>query len=231
MKHVYTFRVNQQGQERKRLSCGLFQRAEARIRNRSYRGFTLVELIAVMGCLSVIMGVAIVLLFQMFDMQVRTEERSIEIRRVNRFIDVFRKDVHELGRPEIVTESVETEEVLLRWESETATVEYEWKTGEFPGQRFVRRTENMGESIRQTEDYRLPDHSVLQFVEGKDRYAGLVALSLWRQTPGSDIPMADETNPFEKTVLNASSEQDETAYIGMWRTVLAHFDNEKENRR
>lgn len=194
-------------------------------------GFTLVELIAVMGCLSIIMGVAVAMLFQMFDMQVRCEERSIETRSVNRFVDVFRKDVHELGKPEIVAESPEKERTLLRWKSDAGTVEYEWKAGEFPGRQFVRRTEKTGETIRQTEDYRLPDHSVLRFVEGNDRYAGLIALSLWRQTPGDGIPPADETNPFERTVLNAPSEQDETAYVGIWRTVLAHFDNEKENRR
>lgn len=55
-----------------------------RIRNRSHRAFTLIELIAVMGCLSAVMGVAIVLLFQMFDLQVRSEEHSVETRSVNR---------------------------------------------------------------------------------------------------------------------------------------------------
>lgn len=194
--------------------------------------FTLIELIAVMGCLSIIIGVAVVLLFQMFDLQVRREEQSVEMRSVNRFVDVFRSDVHELGKPETVAESTENEAVLLRWKTDISTVEYEWNEGEFPGRRFVRRTEKTDEKKRQTENYRLPDHSILQFVEGKDRYAGLIALSLWRQTPGGDIPETEKMNPFERVVSASRGEAAhvDAPYVGVWRTVLARFDREKENR-
>lgn len=67
---------------------------------------------------------------------------------------------------------------------------------------------------------------MLQFVEGKDRYAGLVALSLWRRTPGGDIPEVGEMNPFDRTVSSESTSQGEAAYVGVWRTVLARFEGE-----
>lgn len=228
MKQACLFRVNQQDQERKRLSCGLCQRAEARIRNRSYRGFTLVELIAVIGCLSVIMGVAVVLLFQMFDMQRRNEERSVEIRSTNRFVVVFREDVHRLGKPEIKANSIDQEKVLLSWQSDDSIVQYELQDGDFPGQKFVRRIEKTDEKVRKIDDYRLPDQSVLRFYDGKDDHADLVALSLWRQTPGMNVPKADEMNPFNRTLPAVSL--DETVHVGIWRTVLARFNNMKENR-
>lgn len=192
------------------------------------RAFTLVELVAVLGCLTIITGVAIVLLFQMFDMQSQCEERSDWTRSTNRFTDVFRRDVHELGKPELQSDPDEKNEILLRWQSKNSVVEYELHKGEYAGQQIVRRIEKTDKEIRRTEDYRLPDRSDIRFFEGKDKHSGLVALSLWKHAPGMDIPKTGEMNPFERTLAKSFASQDETGYAGIWRTVLARYENETQ---
>jgi prepilin-type N-terminal cleavage/methylation domain-containing protein len=182
-------------------------------------GFTLIELVAVMGVLSVIMGIAITLLFQMFDLQMRSEENSDRTRSTNRFVASFRQDIQTYGKPELKTGSIASGEKPLRWTLNGKTLEYELLSGKHPGQRFVRRIEKTGEKMNRSEDYALPDGTALSTFEGKDKNAGLVALLLWRQMPVGEAPKPNELNPFE---------QNGAEYAGVWRTVFARFRTENK---
>ena len=46
----------------------------------------------------------------------------------------------------------------------------------------------------------------------------------------ASVPKVDETNPFERIVLDSSTVRNEATYVGIWRTVLVRFDKKKENR-
>jgi prepilin-type N-terminal cleavage/methylation domain-containing protein len=189
---------------------------------RNQTGFTLVELIAVMGILSVVMGIAVTLLFQMFDLQMRSEENSERTRSTNRFVAAFRRDIQNYGKPELLA----TGEKPLRWTREGKTVEYELLNGQHPGQRSVHRVERTDAQIHSAENYALPDGAAVYFFEGKDQHAGLVALSIWQQTPGSEPPKPDEMNPFERSLSGTFANG--TEYAGSWRTVLARFQTEEK---
>lgn len=185
-------------------------------------GFTLVELITVLGVLSVVTGIAVTLMFQMFDLQIRSEENSERTRSTNRLVAAFRQDIQTYGKPEIKTGSISSGEKPLRWTLEGKTLEYEFLNGKHPGQRLVRRTEKTEKEIHRLENYALQDGAVLCFFEGKDKHAGLVALSLWLQTPGTEPLKPDAINPFERSTTNG------TEYAGSWRTVLARFRTENK---
>lgn len=171
------------------------------------RAFTIVELIAVMGCLSVILGIAIVLLYQMFDLQIKSEEVSRWTRSTNRFVDVFRNDVHRFGKPAITQDAA----VFLSWTMEGASVEYRLFSGQFPGQEFVQRVESL-HGVQRKENYRLPDYSLLHYTEGTDKYAGLAALSLWQYSPKETMPNFTY-NVFERT----------PEYPGHCRIIIARY--------
>lgn len=183
------------------------------------RGFTLIELIAVMAALSVVMGVSVVLLIQVLGFQRDNGEYSDGQRTVDRLVADFRNDVHTYGQPELLTDGP----VLLRWKTELGTVEYTLEPGEFPSQQnIVRSVQKEGQP--NLERYRLPERTTLHFAEGKDSDAGLIALSLWTTPQGTRIPKLAELNPFDRT-LPKSFEQEriDPKYAGHWRTIIARY--------
>ncbi len=182
------------------------------------RGFTLVELIAVMAALSVFMGISVVLLVQIFDFQRNNDEYSEQFRSVNRLADAFRNDVHEFGKPEISADGAS-----LQWKTETGKVDYVTEDGDFPEQKITVRTEwKDGKSLRR-ESYRLPEHAVLRFVPGKDKDDGLVALSLWTTPPGTEPPKPETLNPFDRTLPKPLEQRVDPRYAGNWRTIVARY--------
>lgn len=187
------------------------------------KAFTITELIVVMGYFAIVMGAATVLLFQMFDLQMRSEESSELTRSTNRLVGVFRDDIHRLGKPEIEPGHDGKETVLLLWQAGDTSVRYELHRGRFPGQQMIRRLEQSPEKDRSMEDYRLPDDTDIRFFEGKDKYAGLVALSLWKRVRGAEIPKDEEMNPFDRTLSGSPGPQEDPAHTGIWRTVLARY--------
>ena len=182
-------------------------------------GFTLVELIAVMAALSVVMGVSVVMLIQVFDFQRSNDEYSEGRRTVDRLIADFRSDVHTYGKPEILTEGT----VLLRWKTDAEMVEYTSEPGEFPGQQNIVRTVRKEEQTNRYEMYRLPDRTALHFAEGKDSDVRFVALSLWTAPQGTEMPKLDELNPFDRTLPKTFEQRINPKYAGNWRTIIARY--------
>ena len=186
-------------------------------------GFTLVELVAVMAALSIVMGIAVVLLIQVFDFKRSHFEYSDGRRTVNRLATDFRSDVHTYGKPEILMDNT----VLLRWKTETAIVDYTLEPGRFSGQQNIIRLIQKRGSENQYETYRLPDRTTLYFTEGKDTDAGLVALSLWTTPLGTDKPKLDDLNPFDRTLPKSLEQRIDPKYAGNWRTIIARYVEEQ----
>jgi type II secretory pathway pseudopilin PulG len=184
------------------------------------KAFTLVELVAVLGCLSVTLGVAVVLLYQMFDLQIKSKEISEWTRSTNRFVEMFRSDVRRFGKPEI---PVNAEQTLLRWQTDSTTVTYELRHGEFPGQQSIHRVEQI-ENRRQLENYRLSDDSQIRFILGTEKHEGLVALSLWMRTSKMSVPQVDAMNPFDRT-FTIPADSTDVSFEGIWRTLLARSNH------
>jgi len=177
--------------------------------------FTLTELLAVMAALSVVMGISVVLLLQAFDFQ-RTNDLYAEGNRAaSRLIADFRSDVRTYGKPEISADG----DALLCWNTGTETIDYATQPGAFPDQLIVVRTVRKGESVSQ-ETYRLPDRTVLWFVEGNHANAGLVALSLWTTPTGAKTLTPNDMsdmNPFDRTLPQSDIAP---KYAGNWRTIV-----------
>ena len=181
-------------------------------------GFTLTELIAVMATLFAVMGISVVLLIQAFDFQQKNGEYSDKVRDADRLVVDFRGDVHSYGKPEIPTNGT-----LLRWETETVTLEYVIEPGKFPDQQIVVRTLQK-EGRKHTETYRLPDKTTVWCLDGTDGDAGLVALSLWTTVPGTKMPPLETLNPFDRTIQEKS--HIDPKYAGNWRTIIARYSQE-----
>ena len=182
------------------------------------QGFTLVELITVIAVLAVVMGISVIMIAQLFDFQRNYNEYSEQQRDANRFAAAFREDVHTYCKPEIVSEG----DTLLRWTTETETVEYTKQPGSFPDQCSVVRTVRKEDQERR-EIFQLPDRTTLSFTEGKENDAGLVALSLWTTLPGTETPKLDELNPFDRTVPKSLEQHIDPKYAGNWRTIVARY--------
>ena len=180
-------------------------------------GFTLTELLAVMATLFAVMGISVVLLIQVFDFQQKNDNYSDGIRTADRLVVDFRSDVHTYGKPEIPTNA------LLRWKTETMTLEYGVEPGKFPDQQIVVRTLQK-EGQKHSETYRLPDKTTVWCMDGKDGDAGLVALSLWTTLPGTEMSPLDTLNPFDRTMQEKS--QIDPKYAGNWRTIIARYNKE-----
>jgi len=180
--------------------------------------FTLTELLAAMAVVSIVMGITAMLLVKLFDYQQNNYEYSEQRRATDRFITEFRNDVHTYGKPQILADGT----VLLRWTTNTETIEYTAQPGEFPDQRNIVRTVRK-ESGNRYETYRLPDRSALRFAEGTANDAGLVALSLWTTPPGTKTPNLDELNPFDRTIPESLAYQIDPKYASNWRTIIVRY--------
>ena len=189
-------------------------------------GFTLTELVAVIAVVALIMGTAVVLLAQLFDFQRSNNAYAERSRTVNHLAAAFRDDVRTYGKPEIRTEG----NTLLRWTTETETIEYTTEPGDFPDQQNIVRTvrrekiQPRGEKYKSKhyETYRL-DQTALRFVEGKDDDAGLVALSLWVTPQGAEPPNLDALNPFDRTVSKNLAPLIDPKFASHWRTIVARY--------
>jgi type II secretory pathway pseudopilin PulG len=178
-------------------------------------GFTLVELVAVMTVLFAVMGVSVVLLIQVFDFQRTNSQYSDEVRDLDRLAADFRSDVHAYGKPEIPADG----NTLLRWNTESATLDYITATGAFPDQKTIVRTlQKGGEKFCET--YRFHDRTAVWCTGGKDNDAGLIALSLWTVAPGTEMPLPDFLNPFDRSMSESKAEP---KYAGNWRTIVARY--------
>jgi prepilin-type N-terminal cleavage/methylation domain-containing protein len=182
-------------------------------------GFTLVEMIVVMAAMAVVLGTTTVLLVQLFDFQRNNDEYSYRSRSVDRLVAAFRDDVHANGQPEILTEG----KTLLRWKTESETVEYAVEPGDFPDQQAVVRTVQKDGQQNRSETYLLPDRTTVWCVDGKDANVGLVALSLWTTPQRIEMPKMDELNPFDRSLPKNVDDRIDPKYAGNWRTIIARY--------
>ncbi len=180
------------------------------------RGYTLVELIAVMGCLSVIFGIAMMLFFNAFDFQLRYEEQSLQVRSTDRLVEQFQDDTRSFGKPVCMP----TENVLLRWTAGDRTIEYVLTPGAFPEKKNVVRYVKQGETTVQTETFALPDDSHVAFVQGQGEFADFLAMSLWTDVPNQPQVRLDALDPFRRTVPESLEKRLDPRFAGNWRTVL-----------
>jgi prepilin-type N-terminal cleavage/methylation domain-containing protein len=179
------------------------------------KGFTLVELLAVMVAMFIVMGTSVVLLMQAFDFQRTNDQYADGMHVIDRFVVDFRNDIHAYGKPEIPTDG----STLLRWKTETETVDYVSQPSMFPDQQTIVRTVRKdGQKFGET--YRLPERTTLWFTDGKDADAGLVALSLWTTPTGTETPKPSDLNPFDRTLPKSNVDP---KYAGNWRTIIARY--------
>jgi prepilin-type N-terminal cleavage/methylation domain-containing protein len=173
-------------------------------------GFTLIELIAVIVVVAIVMGTAVVLLAQLFEFRQTNDEYANGVRTVNLLITDFRNDVRTYGKPAILSD----EDVLLRWTTETKTIEYTAEPGEFPDQQNIIRTVHQDGQRNGYEMDQLPDRTAVHFIEGKEHNVGLIALSLWTAPPRGEMPNLDELNPFDRTFESRADR---------WRTIVVRY--------
>jgi hypothetical protein len=116
---------------------------------------------------------------------------------------------------------------LLRWTTETATIEYMAQPGEFPEQLNVVRTVQQEGQRNHYETYRLPDRTTLRFIDGTadgtGNDVGLIALSLWIASKNIETPNLDELNPFDRTVPTSLEQRMDSKHAGHWRTIIARY--------
>ena len=191
------------------------------------RAFTLIELVVVMACVSLIFGVAMVLFFKGFAFQRQYSEQAAIARSTDRFIEQFRSDARTFGRPDCRPE----ENVLLRWTDGDRQIGYELAAGSFPEKRNVIRLEKQGETVLATETFALPDDSRLTFVEGAGEFAGVLALSLWADLPGVGDVNLDELDPFGRDIPESLQNRLDPRFAGNWRTVLVRKGNSNDKQR
>ena len=186
-------------------------------------GYTLIELITVMAVMFAVMGITVVMLVQLFDYKQNHGEYSERMRTVDRLVANFRSDVRTYGKPEIVSDG----NTLLRWTTETATIEYMAQPGEFPEQLNVVRTVQQEGQRNHYETYRLPDRTTLRFIDGTadgtGNDVGLIALSLWIASKNIEAPNLDELNPFDRTVPTSLEQRMDSKHAGHWRTIIARY--------
>jgi prepilin-type N-terminal cleavage/methylation domain-containing protein len=182
-------------------------------------GFTLVELLAVMAVMAVVMGFTVVLLVQLFDHQQRHDEYTEQTRSLNRLVVDFRSDVRTYGKPQIPADGT----ALLRWTTDTKTIDYTAQPGEFPDQLNLVRTVRIDGQDKRSEIYRLPDKTTVHFADGTGNDAGLLALSLWTTPQGTPTPNLDELNPFDRTIPKNLEQKVNPKYAANWRTILARY--------
>ncbi|MCL2349803.1 MAG: hypothetical protein FWC50_16250 [Planctomycetaceae bacterium] len=181
-------------------------------------GFTLIELVAVLGGLVVVMGISMGLLFAMLDFQQRHDEQSMQLRSTNMFFTQFRNDARiASGQPVLSLDATAVSSFLIEWPVETGKIRYRLAPGEFPEKQLVIREVWDAEKITGTETYSLPDHAVIWLTEGKNADAGLIALNLWEHRPHTNPPETAQLDPFTR-ILNGSPENPNVA--ACWRTVI-----------
>ena len=186
-----------------------------------HMAFTLVELLVVLAILSTVMGISVTLMFSMFDFQQRYAEQSEQLRSTNRFVEQFRSDAR-LHYTALIEPDGET---ILQWDDDEgqSKITYSLVPGKFPEKRDIIRRATQGDKLIGTEVYHLPDYAVVQFVTGQDANAGLLALSLWEQPPGSNIYMSDELDPFTRTLHNSNPDSPNPGDAMYWRTVIVRL--------
>jgi len=165
--------------------------------NNKSNAFTLIELVTVLGILSIVMGISTMMLFSMLDFHLRYDEQLKQQSGANRLVSQFRDDVHSNGQPEILQDG----EVLLQWQNGENKIVYTLENGEFPEQKFLRRDVLQNQKRIATERYALPDNTSIWFTEGKDQNSGLVAMNLWISTSES-APDKTKFAPFTQTQSN-----------------------------
>lgn len=189
----------------------------------------LVELLAVIACLTVILGVSMMLLFQTFEYQIRHNERTDQNRIANRLIEQFRIDVRGISsEPQIAPE----ENVFIQWNlPQDQIIRYELHEGKFPENCVVVRSlyvlKDGEREILATERYQLPDHTQLRFVKGENEFQGLTALCFWIGVAEAASLDVSQLDPFTRTIAPASPDVPvsrlpsiDPKYAANWRTVI-----------
>jgi prepilin-type N-terminal cleavage/methylation domain-containing protein len=189
-------------------------------RAKHHKGFTLIELVTVLAILSVVMGLSVMILFSMLDFHLKYDEQLKQWSATNRLAAQFRDDVHRNGHPEILRQDAK----LLQWQNGENKITYTLEDGEFPEQKLVRRDVWRNQERIATEHYALLDNTAIWFDEGKEKNAGLTAMNLWTQPPGSKMPDPNRLDSFTRTISQSeeqpSDRQTDPTFADNWRIIL-----------
>ncbi len=199
--------------------------------NRIYRrrGFTLVELIAVLGSVVIVISSASVLLIMAFDFSAKNREYDIYHRSQLRFFTDFRQDVNIHGRPEIlVNTDKETEgNIIMRWKLKDGELVYQYLVTEIPGT-IIQRLETKKEKISRMENYALADHVQIDIYEGTEKNEHLLALSFWQSSRYSEKVKKEELNPFTGKISPVLADQIDPRVLANWRTAIVYAPKKNE---
>ncbi|NQT11818.1 MAG: prepilin-type N-terminal cleavage/methylation domain-containing protein [Planctomycetes bacterium] len=154
-------------------------RANAEMNGR--RGYTLIEMVAVLSVGTVVMGVAVGLMLMLLRVERDSRMEVAERGAVNRLADQFRRDVRAADRL-TPTESPEGEDAPFAWQLSVEAgrvVEYRAEPG------ALVRAERADEKVLGRESYRLPALATVSIDLVGEKAPGIVRL---RITPGGDRP-------------------------------------------
>ncbi|MDR1964469.1 MAG: hypothetical protein LBQ50_11870 [Planctomycetaceae bacterium] len=187
----------------------------------NYSGFTLIEIVLVFTAEIFVIGLGVGVLFLVTETRIKEYRRDSVQLAAPRISEQFRADLH------TATEAVLENDSLRLSLSNDERLVYSVEQAEFPGQSILRRNKIVNGKVVATENYPLPDHSVTWFLQGKDSYAGLIALNIWTQPVDNrdqillPIPKKENLNPFTREITEPINM--EPRYAGNWRTIIGQL--------
>jgi prepilin-type N-terminal cleavage/methylation domain-containing protein len=154
-------------------------KANAKMKGR--RGYSLIEVVAVLGVGAVVMGVAAGLLLMLIRLERESRVEVAERAAVNRLAEQFRRDVRAADRftPAEASEGEDTSFACQLLSEADRAVEYR------ADPRALVRTERAGGEVVRRESYRLPALAAVSVDLVGDAAPGILRL---RITPGGDRP-------------------------------------------
>lgn len=138
----------------------------------SRRGFTLTELLVVMGMTSVVITVSVGMLHRIMHEQKSADRENIMHRLAERLSTRLRADVHSARNAQLVTSHDQVEQRLILRQPNAITVTYVAR------ENVLERAVNQDDSPTHRDRFEFPDNYRLEFADGSPNIVSLTAFAI-----------------------------------------------------